>query len=161
MFNGDTPFSTHSHSDFSPSSEVATTWQTDGAAHKLKPRSFHKSAYLQIHSADFHPGVNRTWQLLITDHMFSKQNTLQHIFLVLSLCIFFPFTALYAEHLYFIMKYLYLFIFCSIISVESMFILMIVTVISTAWLIMMHSKLVRNCVSHVQFICCLLMFYSY
>ena len=64
--------------------------------------------------------------------MFSKQNTLQHIFLVLSLCIFFPFTALYAEHLYFIMKYLYLFIFCSIISVESMFILMIVTVISTA-----------------------------
>ena len=30
-------------SDFSPSSEVATIWQTDGTAHKLKPRSFHKS----------------------------------------------------------------------------------------------------------------------
>ena len=30
-------------SDFFPSSEVATTWQTDGAAHKLKPRSFCKS----------------------------------------------------------------------------------------------------------------------
>ena len=29
--------------DFSLSSEVATTQQTDGAAHKLKPRSFHKS----------------------------------------------------------------------------------------------------------------------
>jgi len=36
--------------------------QTDGAAHKLKPRSFHKSAHLRVHSADFHPGVNRAWQ---------------------------------------------------------------------------------------------------
>jgi len=45
---------------FSPSSKVATTQQTDGAAHKLKPRSFYKSAHLQVHSADFHPGVNRT-----------------------------------------------------------------------------------------------------
>ena len=61
VFNGDTPFSTHSHSDFSPSSEVATTRQTDGAAHKLKPRSFHKSAHLRVHSADFHPGMNRAW----------------------------------------------------------------------------------------------------
>ena len=33
-------------SDFFPSSEVVTTWQTDSTAHKLKPRSFHKSAYL-------------------------------------------------------------------------------------------------------------------
>ena len=47
---------------FSPSSEVATIQQTDGAAHKLKPRSFHKSAHLQVHSADFHPGVNCAWQ---------------------------------------------------------------------------------------------------
>ena len=62
MFNGDTPFSTHFHSDFSPSSEVATTWQTDGAAYKLKPRSFHKSAHLQVHSVDFYPSVNHTWQ---------------------------------------------------------------------------------------------------
>ena len=61
MFNGDTPISTHFHSDFSPSSEVATTWQTDGAAHKLKPRSFHKSAHLWVHSADFYPSVNRAW----------------------------------------------------------------------------------------------------
>ena len=61
MFNGNTPFSTHSHSDFSPSSEVVTTRQTDGAAHKLKPRSFHKSAHLWVHPADFHPGVNRAW----------------------------------------------------------------------------------------------------
>jgi len=30
-------------SDFFSPSEVVTTWQTDGAAHKLKPRSFHKS----------------------------------------------------------------------------------------------------------------------
>ena len=29
-----------------PSSEVATTRQTDSTAHKLKPRSFHKSAHL-------------------------------------------------------------------------------------------------------------------
>ena len=36
--------------------------QTDGAAHKLKPRSFHKSAHLQVHSVDFHPGVNHAWQ---------------------------------------------------------------------------------------------------
>jgi len=47
----------------SPSSEVVTTRQTDGAAHKLKPRSFHKSAHLRIHSADFHPSVNRAWHL--------------------------------------------------------------------------------------------------
>ena len=31
-------------SDFFPSSEVVTTQQTNGTAHKLKPRSFHKSA---------------------------------------------------------------------------------------------------------------------
>ena len=47
------------YSDFPPSSEVATTQQTDGAAHKLKLRSFHKSAHLRVHSVDFHPGVNR------------------------------------------------------------------------------------------------------
>jgi len=44
------------------SSEVVTTWQTDGAAHKLKPRSFHKSAHLWVHPADFHPSVNHAWQ---------------------------------------------------------------------------------------------------
>ena len=32
-------------SDFFPS-EVATMQQTDGTAHKLKPRSFNKSIYL-------------------------------------------------------------------------------------------------------------------
>ena len=36
------------------SSEVATTWQTDGAAHKLKPRLFHKFAHLQANPTDFH-----------------------------------------------------------------------------------------------------------
>ena len=44
--------------DFFPSSEVVTIWQTDSAAYKLKPRSFHKSAYLQVHNVDFHPSVN-------------------------------------------------------------------------------------------------------
>ena len=43
---------------FSPSPEVVTTQQTDSAAHKLKPRSFHKSTHLRVHSADFHPSVN-------------------------------------------------------------------------------------------------------
>jgi len=43
---------------FFPSSEVAIMQQTDGAAHKLKPRLFHKSAHLQVHSADFYPSVN-------------------------------------------------------------------------------------------------------
>ena len=47
----------------SPSSEVVTMRQTDGAAHKLKPRSFHKSAHLRVHPADFHPSVNCTWHL--------------------------------------------------------------------------------------------------
>ena len=46
---------------FSPSSEVATTWQTDSAAYKLKPRLFHKFTQLQVHSADFHPSVNHAW----------------------------------------------------------------------------------------------------
>ena len=47
---------------FSPSSEVVTTWQTDSTAYKLKPRLFHKSTYLRVHSADFHPSVNCAWQ---------------------------------------------------------------------------------------------------
>ena len=29
-------------------------WQTDGTAHKLKPRSFHKSIHLQAYPMDFH-----------------------------------------------------------------------------------------------------------
>ena len=33
-------------SDFFLLSEVVITWQTDSAAYKLKPGSFHKSAYL-------------------------------------------------------------------------------------------------------------------
>jgi len=36
--------------------------QTDGTVHKLKPRSFHKSAHLQVYSTDFHPSVNCAWQ---------------------------------------------------------------------------------------------------
>ena len=47
---------------FSLLSEVVTTQQTDGAAHKLKLRSFHKSTHLWVHSADFHPSVNHAWQ---------------------------------------------------------------------------------------------------
>jgi len=39
-----------------------TTRQTDSVAHKLKPRSFHKSAHLWVHSADFHSSVNCAWQ---------------------------------------------------------------------------------------------------
>ena len=49
-------------SDFFPSSEVVTTQQTDDTAHKLKPRSFYKSAHFQVHSADFHLSVNCAWQ---------------------------------------------------------------------------------------------------
>ena len=49
-------------SDFFPSSEVATTWQTDSTAYKLKPRSFHKSTYLRVHPVDFHSSVNHAWQ---------------------------------------------------------------------------------------------------
>ena len=46
--------------DFFLLSEVATTLQTDSIVHKLKPRSFHKSTYLRVHSVDFHPNVNYT-----------------------------------------------------------------------------------------------------
>jgi len=49
-------------SDFFPSSEVATMQQTDGAAYKLKLRSFYKSTHLWAHFVDFHPSVNCTWQ---------------------------------------------------------------------------------------------------
>jgi len=48
-------------SDFFLSSKVVTMQQTDSAAHKLKPRSFHKSAYLRVYSVDFHPSVNHAW----------------------------------------------------------------------------------------------------
>ena len=44
--------------DFFLSSKVATMWQTDGIVYKLKPKSFHKFAHLQVHSVDFHPSVN-------------------------------------------------------------------------------------------------------
>ena len=40
---------------YSPSSEVVTTRQTDGAAHKLKPRSFYKSAHLRVHPCRLPP----------------------------------------------------------------------------------------------------------
>ena len=36
--------------------------QTDGAAYKLKPRSFHKSTQLWVHSMDFYSSVNCAWQ---------------------------------------------------------------------------------------------------
>ena len=45
-------------SNFFPSSEVATTQQTDRAAYKLKPRLFHKYAHLQVHFVDFYPSMN-------------------------------------------------------------------------------------------------------
>ena len=48
--------------NFFLSSEVATTWQTDGAVYKLKPRLFYKFAHLWVHLVDFYPGVNHTWQ---------------------------------------------------------------------------------------------------
>jgi len=48
--------------DFFLSFEVMTMQQTDSAAYKLKPRLFHKSAHLWVHSVDFHPSVNCTWQ---------------------------------------------------------------------------------------------------
>ena len=35
-------------------SEVATMWQIDSVAHKLKPRSFYKSAHLQVYLVDFY-----------------------------------------------------------------------------------------------------------
>jgi len=41
-------------SDFFLPSEVVTMWQTDSTAYKLKPRLFHKFAYLQVNSVDFH-----------------------------------------------------------------------------------------------------------
>ena len=44
--------------DFFPLSEVVTMQQTDSIAYKLKPRSFYKSAHLQVHPADFHPSMN-------------------------------------------------------------------------------------------------------
>jgi len=42
-------------SNFFFSSEVATIYQLDSTAHKLKPRSFHKFAHLQANSVNFHP----------------------------------------------------------------------------------------------------------
>ena len=48
--------------DFFPSSEVVTMRQTDGAAYKLKLRSFHKSTHFWVYSMDFHPSVNHAWQ---------------------------------------------------------------------------------------------------
>ena len=64
-------------------SEVVTTQQTDGVAHKLKSRSFHKSVHLRVHSADFHSHVNRAWQYYQTPKsaVASEQFCLQSILL--------------------------------------------------------------------------------
>ena len=43
--------------------------QTDSTAYKLKPRLFHKSAYLWIHSANFYPNVNHAWQYYQTSQV--------------------------------------------------------------------------------------------
>ena len=66
---------------FPSSSEVVTMRQTDGAAHKLKPRSFHKSTHLWVNSVDFHPGVNYAWQYYQTPKsaVVSEQFCLQSI----------------------------------------------------------------------------------
>jgi len=79
--------------DFPPSSEVATMWQTDSTAHKLKPRSFHKSTHLRVYSMDFYPGVNHTWQYYqtpksaVTSKQFCLLNSLSQFHLQsISLC---------------------------------------------------------------------------
>jgi len=66
--------STHSSLDFNPSSEVATTQQTDSTAHKLKPRSFWQVCITELIAQSFYtlcipklthrllpPGVNCVW----------------------------------------------------------------------------------------------------
>ena len=58
MFNGNTPISTYFHLRLFLPFEVATTWQIDSTAYKLKPRLFSKSVYLQANLADFYPNVN-------------------------------------------------------------------------------------------------------
>jgi len=55
-------------SDLFPLSEIVTMQQTDGAAHKLKPRLFHKFTHLQVYSVDFHPSMNHAWHF---DKLFS------------------------------------------------------------------------------------------
>ena len=68
-------------------------WQTDGVAHKLKPRSFHKSTHLQVHSVDFYPSVNHAWQYYqtiksaVTSEQFRLLNSLSQFRLQsISLC---------------------------------------------------------------------------
>jgi len=69
--------STHSSLDFNPSSEVATTQQTDSTAHKLKPRSFWQVCITELIAQSFYtlcipklthrllpPGVNCVWHVL-------------------------------------------------------------------------------------------------
>ena len=78
--------------DFFPLSKAVTMRQTDSTAHKLKPRLFHKSAYLWVHSMDFHSGVNHIWQYYqtpksaVTSEQFCLLNPL------LQFCLQFNFT---------------------------------------------------------------------
>ena len=48
-------------------SKVATTQQTDSTTHKLKPRSFYKSAHLWAILQTFTLSVNHTWHLVWVD----------------------------------------------------------------------------------------------
>jgi len=51
-------------------SEVATMQQIDSIVHKLKPKLFHKSAYLQVYLTDFH-----SWyELCLTNNSISNLN---------------------------------------------------------------------------------------
>ena len=55
MFNSNIPkLALTPISDFFLFSKIAIIWQIDGAAYKLKPRSFHKSICLQAYLTDFH-----------------------------------------------------------------------------------------------------------
>ena len=78
-------------SDFFPTSEVVTMWQTDSAAHKLKPRLSYKSAHFRVHPVDFYPGINHTWQYYqtfksaVTSEQFHLLNPLLQFYLQFNL----------------------------------------------------------------------------
>jgi len=72
--------------DLSLSFKVATMWQTDGTAYKLKPRSFHKFVHLWVHFVDFYPSVNYTWHyvnkaLFIVMYIKMLGNSIHRLFL--------------------------------------------------------------------------------
>ena len=77
MFNGNTPISTHFHSDF-----LSFIWSCDHVADRQHSTSAEAKVVPQVHSADFHPSVNYVWHYYASfmEFLLDKTRSEEHWF---------------------------------------------------------------------------------